>query len=71
MNSKRFRRIIMWLLTAFGIGVLILVQAVDHNGLTDWQDPMTRIVWVYLIFVFIYILFLNAIPMVWRHFKKK
>ena len=54
MISKRFRRIFMWLLITFGIGILILVQVVDHNGLTDLQDPITRTVWVYLIFLFIF-----------------
>ncbi|MGE8081980.1 hypothetical protein [Peribacillus loiseleuriae] len=48
MNFKRFRRIIMWVLIAFGIGMLILVQVVERNGLTDWQDPITRITWIYL-----------------------
>jgi len=71
MISKQFRRIFMWILITFGIGVLILVQVVAYNGLTDWQDSITRIVWVYLIVVFIYNLFLNVIPMVWDHIKKK
>ena len=71
MDFKRFRRIYMWLLIIFGIGIFILVQVVDHNGLTNWQDSITSIVWIYLMLVFIYILFLNAIPMGWNHFRKK
>ena len=69
-KSKRIRRIAMWVLLAFGIGVFILVQVVNRNGLTEWQDPITFIMWVYLILVFIYIIFLNAIPMARNHFKK-
>lgn len=61
----------MWLLIIFGIGIFILVQVIDHKGLTNWQDPITRVVWIYLIIVFIYITFLNAVPMAWNYFKEK
>ena len=68
---KRIRLIIMWALIAFGIGMFILIQIVKSKGLTEWQQPTTLIFWIYLVLVLIYILFLNAIPMVWNHFKKR
>lgn len=73
MNKKfeLIRRVVMWGLIAIGIGVLILVLVVNSKGLTGWQDPITLTLWIYLLSVFIYIIFLNAIPMAWNHFRKR
>lgn len=65
------RRIIMWILIGLGIGMLILVQLVNHNGLTEWEDPITTIMWIYMLIVFIFILCFHAIPMALKYFKKK
>ena len=72
MNKKfkQIRKIIAIILFAFGVGLLILVLVVGRNNLTEWQAPITLTFWIYLTLVLIYTLFLNAIPLVWNHFKK-
>ncbi|MDV2685643.1 hypothetical protein RYX56_14860 [Alkalihalophilus lindianensis] len=57
MKFKQIRRIVMWVLLVIGIGMIILIQIVERNELTNWQDPITMMVWMYLIITFIYIFF--------------
>ena len=72
MNKKliRIRHIIMATLVAFGIGILILVQLVERNNLTEFREPITLAVRIYQTLAFLYIIFLNAIPLAWSYFKK-
>lgn len=72
MNEKikQIRYISMVILFAFGVGILILTQAVERNNSTGFKEPITLIIWIYLTLVFLYILFLNAIPSIWNYFKK-
>ena len=73
MNKKfkQIRNIIMVILFSLGIGILMLTQVVELNNLTEWKELITFTVWIYLTLVWIYILVLNAIPLVWNHFKRK
>lgn len=72
MNKKikKIRNIVGVILFAFGVGIFILIQVVGRNNLTEWQAPITLTFWIYLALVLIYSLFLNAIPLIWNHFKK-
>lgn len=72
MNEKikQIRYISMVILFAFGVGILILTQAVERNNLTGFRETITLTIWIYLALVFLYILFLNAIPLIWNYFKK-
>ena len=70
IQLKKIRNTIMVILTAFGIGILILVQVIERNNLTEWREPLTHTLWIYLGLVWFFILFLNAIPLIWNHFKK-
>jgi|GEM_PF-5347805 hypothetical protein len=67
---KQIRRIIMKILLAFGIVIIIIVQVTERNNLIEWREPITFTLRIYLVLVFIYIVFLNAIPLIWNYFKK-
>jgi len=71
MKFKRIRRVMMWVLIAFGICMLLLIQLVNMNELSEWKETITLIIWIYLGSVFIYIIFFNAIPMVRNYFRKR
>ena len=67
---KQIRRIIMKILLACGIVIIIIVQVTERNNLIEWREPITFTLRIYLVSVFIYIVFLNAIPLIWNYFKK-
>jgi len=60
----------MKILLAFGIVIIIIVQVTERNNLIEWREPITFTLRIYLVLVFIYIVFLNAIPLIWNYFKK-
>ncbi|AWW28009.1 hypothetical protein DOZ58_15945 [Acetobacterium sp. KB-1] len=68
---KQIRRIIMKILLACGIVIIIIVQVTERNNLIEWREPITFTLRIYLVSVFIYIVFLNAIPLIWNYFKNK
>jgi len=67
---KQIRRISMKILVAFGIVIIIIIQVTERNNLIEWREPITFTFRIYLVSVFIYIVFLNAIPLIWNYFKK-
>ena len=48
MKFKRIRRMMMWVLIAFGICMLLLIQLVNMNELSEWKETITLITWIYL-----------------------
>lgn len=73
MNKKikQIRRITAVILMVFGIGIIILTQVVKRNNLIEWQEPIRLVLWGYMALVFLYIIFLYAIPLVWDYFTKR
>lgn len=73
MNKKikQIRRTTAVILMVFGIGIIILTQVVKRNNLIEWQEPIRLVLWGYMALVFLYIIFLYAIPLVWDYFTKR
>lgn len=72
--SEKFKRIrysIMLILITFGFWMLILIQIVWRKNLTELQEPITVILWVYLAVVILNVIFLHAIPLLLDYYKKK
>lgn len=67
---KQIRRISMKILLTFGIVIMIITQVTERNNLIEWREPITFALRIYLILIFIYIIFLNAIPLIWNYLKK-
>lgn len=68
---KQIRLTTAVILMVFGIGIIILTQVVKSNNLIEWQEPITLVLWGYMALVFLYIIFLCAIPLARDYLKKR
>ncbi|MCF2650074.1 MULTISPECIES: hypothetical protein [Bacillaceae] len=70
MTFKKLRYTVMGILIGLAVVFLILVITVTQLELNKWQDTITLLFWIYMILVFVYIIFINLVPLIWKRFKK-
>ena len=70
MTFKKLRYTVMGILIGLAVVFLILVITVTQLELNKWQDTITLLFWIYMILVFVYIIFINLVPLIWKRLKK-
>ncbi|CAI9394214.1 hypothetical protein BACSP_00743 [Bacillus sp. T2.9-1] len=70
MTFKKLRYTVMGILIGLAVVFLILVITVTQLELNKWQDTITLLFWIYIILVFVYIIFINLVPLIWKRLKK-